>query len=97
MAVVLEDGVAGPMPGSIGRRLANRRGGRGPVLPRVLITDIDGFRRRVEHRIIRPGRQSIALAVSKPGEPGPGFADHGSEVRVGDHVHPGRRRVRPRA
>ena len=81
MAVVLEDRVPRPVPGPVGGLLADRRCGRRPVDSGFLIPDVERFRRRIHHRIVRPLRQAVALAVALPGESGPGFADERAEGR----------------
>src|SRR3954463_9086182 len=60
----------------------------------VLIAKVDGLAGRIGHRVVRPRRQSVGLAVPLPGVAGAALGDEEPEVRVGHDVDPGRRRGR---
>jgi len=91
VAVVLEDGVACAVTRAVRVCLADRQGRRRPVVPRLLVAQIDGLRWWIEHRVIRPRCQPVALTVAVPGEAGAGLADERAEGGIGDHVDPRRR------
>ena len=93
LTVMFENRVSGPMPCPICGPLADRQRSRCPVDTGLLVPDIQHLRRWVQYRIIRPSRQAIALAVAIPGETRPRFADQCSKGRVGDDIHPRRRRM----
>ena len=77
--------------------LANGQRRRTPQLSRVVIANVEHLARRIAHRIVRPGGEEVLLAVDGPRAAGPRLGDEASEVRVGDHVDPGRRRPLSRA
>src|SRR4051812_36762272 len=60
----------------------------------LLVAQVERLAGRVDERVVRPGRQAVLLAVGLPGGAGAALRDDEPEGRVGDHVHPRRRRVR---
>ena len=75
------------------RRLAAARGGRWrPELPGFLVTEVNGLAGRIGNGIVAPGGEAIHLAVARPGVTAAGLGDQATEVGVGEHVGPRRRR-----
>jgi len=90
---MLENCIARSVPGPISGFLPDRRRCRRPENAALLIADVERLHCRVEHRVVGPAGETIALAVAKPGETGPGFTDQCAEARVGNDIHPWRRGI----
>ncbi len=73
---------------------AGQRSGRGaPHFAGVAVAQKDRLAGRIGDGIVRKRRQPVLAAVLRPRERGAGRADHGPEVRIGDHIGPGQRRL----
>ena len=72
-----------------------QRRGR-PELPGLLVAQVDRLATAVRYRIVVPGRQAEFVCVFAPGVGAARFRNDGAEMRVGDHVDPGRGRCLPR-
>ena len=81
----------------LARSLANGQRRRRSTAPRVVVADVEHLARRIAHRIVRPGGEQVLLAVDGPRAARARLGHEASEVRVGEHVDPRRRRPLPRA
>ena len=88
----IKDAVAESMPHDIGVWPACRLWRRRPEFSRFFVTQIDGFAVEIRHGVVVPGGEPELVAVFRPGIGAAPFRYHGAELRVGDHVHPGRGR-----
>ena len=90
---MLEAAIALAVAGDIGRGLlanGERRGS--PDIAILLVAQIDGLARRIDDRIVRPGRELILLAVDRPAVATALGGDLEAEGWIGDHIDPGRGR-----
>ena len=94
---MLEDRKTRTVPRPIGCILADRCRSGGPVGTTLFVADVEHLGCRVQHRIVGPAGEAVALAVAIPAETGSGFAYHDPKGRVGDDVHPGCRGIGARA
>ena len=90
--LVLEATVALAVAGDVAGGLADRQRGRAPEVAGLLVADVEGLAGRIAHRIVRPGREVVLLAVHRPGGAAALGRDLEAEAGVADHVEPGRRR-----
>ena len=93
MGDAFEPTVALPVARHVGSGLlANRERRRAPQLATLFIPDVDRFTRRVAHRIVRPRGQLVFVTVERPRIARARLGHLEAEVRIRDHVDPGRRR-----
>ena len=64
---------------------------RGPEGPAVLVADEHGLARRIADGIVSPGRQTVVVAVLRPGVTRPGLGAGEPEAGVRHDIRPGRR------
>ena len=96
--LMLEPAVSLAVPDDIGRDFVpDRQRGRSPDLAAVLVAQEYRLARGIGHGIVRPGRKLVFAAVDRPGIAAALGRDLKTETRVGDHVHPRRRRRLPGA
>ncbi len=89
---VLEAAVALAVPDDVGPGLlANRQERRPPDEAGVLVAHVERLARGVADGIVRPGRELVLAAVDGPGGARARLRDLEAELRVRDHVEPGRR------
>ena len=94
---VLEDAVAEAVAGDIGAGAAGgQRRGR-PELPGFLVAQEERFSACIAHGVVVPGRETKLVRVLAPRVRQPGFGNDRAEVRIRQHVDPGRRRRLARA
>ena len=90
----LEHGVALAMPHAVPRGAPAAAGRRERnQLARVQILQQVVLEGRILHRVVRPGRELVHLAVARPGVAGTRFRNLEAEAGIGDHVDPGARRA----
>ena len=90
---MLEAAIALAMPGDIGRGLlADGERRRAPDIAVLLVAQIDGFARRIDDGIVRPGRELVLPAVDRPAVAAALGRDLEAEGWIGDHIDPGRGR-----
>ena len=77
--------------------LADRKGRGRPQLVRLFIPYVEHVAWRIAHRVVRPVGEQVLLTVHRPGAARAGLGDEATEVSVGDHVDPWRRRPVSRA
>ena len=94
---VLEHAVAEAVPGDVGRRAAPGQRRRRPEMAAFLVAQVEGLAARVGDRVVVPGREAELVGVLAPGVGLAALRDDGAEVRIGQHVDPGRRRESVRA
>ena len=58
----------------------------------LFIADIERFATRIAYRIVVPGSEAELMGILGPGIRRSTLRDDGSEVRVRQDIHPGRRR-----
>ena len=74
----------------VGVFLTRRQSGGCPHHAAVLVTQINDLRLRIGNRVIVPGRQPVVWLLPNHGAAQTTLAHHGSELRVGHYVDPGR-------
>src|SRR2546426_12470241 len=90
---MLEDRVALSVANQVTLGFANRQGRRRPDGAGVFIAKVNDFSGRIAYGIVRPGRQTILMAISRPGEAATVLRNQETKVRaVRDHIGPWRRR-----
>ena len=94
---VLEDAVAESVPADVRRRsAAGQRRGR-PEMAALFVAQVKRLSARIADRIVVPGREAELVGVLAPGVGQAALRDDGAEMRVGQHIHPRRRRHLPGA
>ncbi len=89
---VFEYAVAEAMPRPIRRRAAAGQQRGRPKASVFLVADVIGFGVRIADRVVGPRRETELLRVLAPGIGTAALGDEGPERRVGQDVHPRRRR-----
>ena len=80
------------MPRNVGRlRVANGKRGRTPEIASFVVSDVEGFARRVADRIVGPRGKLVLVAIGGPGVAAAFGRRLEAERRIGDHVDPWRR------
>src|SRR5580658_4303116 len=94
---MLEDGVAVAVANDVRRAdvFANRQRGRSPQLAGVEVADVEHLAGAVAHRIVRPLRNLMLLAVDGPGVAGAFDRNREAERRICNNVDPWRGRPLP--
>ena len=90
MADVLEHAVAKAMPDDVGAPRACRQGRRGPEAAGLFIAQEERLAAAIAHRVVMPGGEAEFVGILAPGVSRTALRDDGAEVRIGQHVHPGR-------
>ena len=90
--VVLEDAVAESVTGDVGPGAAAGQRCRRPEVPGLLVAQEQGLPARVGHGVVVPRRETELVSVLAPRVRDATLGDHGAEVRVREHIGPGRRR-----
>ena len=85
----LEDGIAVTVAAGGGGAADGRAGHGRPDAAGFVVADIEGFAGGVGDGVVMPGGEAELVGVFFPGIGGPGFADDGAEVGVGQDVDPG--------
>ena len=89
---MLEPRIAEPMAGDVLPSVADRLRGRAPEIPARHVADVEGFTRRIDHRVVRPRRQLVLAAVLGPAVAASLCRGLKAEAGIGDDVDPRRRR-----
>ena len=88
---VFEDAVTEAVTADVGHRAAARQRCRRPDMAAFLVAQIQGFAAGGADRIVAPWCQAEFVGVLAPGVAQAALGDDGSEIRIRDHVDPGRR------
>ncbi len=80
------------MPNDIGHGGTDRRRCGRPDVAGLFVAEVDGFSARIAHRIVVPGRETKFVRILAPGVGGAALRNDRAEVRIGENVHPRRRR-----
>ena len=92
---VLEDAVAESVAADVRlRAAAGQRRGR-PEMAALFVAEVKGFSARIAHGVVVPGSEAELVGILAPRAGQAALRDDGSEVRVGQHIHPRRRRHLP--
>ena len=90
VSLVFEAAVAMSMPCDVQPAITNRLCGRAEQCTAVLVAHIEGFATGVGNRVVGPGRELVFPAVLGPGVAAALRRYLEAELRIGDHVDPGR-------
>ena len=96
---VLEDAVAETVASGVRRCPAAGQGRGGPEVAALFIPEVKCLSARIAHGVVLPGSEAELVGILAPGVGAAALRDDGPEVRVGQHIHPRRRRqaARPRS
>ena len=95
--VVFEHAVAEPVAAHVRVRAGYGRRRRRPEPAGVLVPQVERLAARVHHWIVVPRREPELVCILGPGVAGAALGDDRAELRIGQHVDPGRGRGAARA
>src|SRR6266480_1568106 len=92
MTGMFKNRVALAVPDYVRFLFANRQGSGRPDSARVFVAQVNDFAGRIANSVVGPWRQTILVAVYRPGIAGAGFCNLKTKViLVGNNVGPGSR------